>query len=101
MWGTWNGRNRTTVVCVACGTSVTRSQAREYDKEGNRWERQDKQFEHLCKECYRGLCHQPRDDLEALLVEIESAGQTESEFLSAYFELVCERYGSVNERETD
>jgi len=73
MWRSRNNRDGTTVVCIACGTSLPRSEAREYDKEGNRWERHDKSFEHLCKECYRGLCHQPRDELEALLVDVERA----------------------------
>ena len=73
MWRSRNNRDGTTVVCIACGTSLPRSEAREYDKEGNRWERHDKSFEHLCKECYRGLCHQPRDELEGLLVDVERA----------------------------
>ena len=73
MWRSRNNRDGTTVVCIACGTSLPRSDAREYDKQGNRWERHDKSFEHLCKECYRGLCHQPRDELEALLVDVERA----------------------------
>jgi len=73
MWRSRNTRDGTTVVCIACGTSLPRSEAREYDKQGNRWERHDKSFEHLCKGCYRGLCHQPRDELEALLVDVERA----------------------------
>ncbi|GGJ05227.1 hypothetical protein GCM10008995_13830 [Halobellus salinus] len=73
MWRSRTNRDGTTVVCIACGTSLPRSEAREYDKQGNRWERHDKSFEHLCKECYRGLCHQPRDELEALLVDVERA----------------------------
>ncbi len=77
MWRSRNNRDGTTVVCIACGTSLPRSDAREYDKQGNRWERHDKSFEHLCKECYRGLCHQPRDGLESLLVDVERAVATE------------------------
>ena len=73
MWRSRNNRDGTTVVCIACGTSLPRSEAREYDKQGNRWERHDKSFEHLCKECYRELCHQPRNELEALLVDVERA----------------------------
>jgi len=73
MWRSRNNRDGTTVVCIACGTSLPRSEAREYDKLGNRWERHGKSFEHLCKECYRELCHQPRDELEALLVDVERA----------------------------
>ena len=71
MWRSRNTRDGTTVVCIACGTSLPRSDAREYDKLGNRWERHGKSFEHLCKECYRELCHQPRDGLESLLVDVE------------------------------
>ena len=71
MWRSRNNRDGTTVVCIACGTSLSRSDAREYDKQGNRWERHGKSFEHLCKECYRELCHQPRDELEGLLVDVE------------------------------
>jgi hypothetical protein len=73
MWRSRNNRDGTTVVCIACGTSLPRAEAREYDKLGNRWERHGKSFEHLCKECYRELCHQPRDELEALLVDVERA----------------------------
>jgi hypothetical protein len=79
MWRSRNNRDGTTVVCIACGTSLPRSEAREYDKEGNRWERHGKSFEHLCKECYRGLCHQPRDELEALLVDVERAVDADDE----------------------
>jgi hypothetical protein len=71
MWRSRNNRDGTTIVCIACGTSLPRSEAREYDKLGNRWERHGKSFEHLCKECYRELCHQPRDELESLLVDVE------------------------------
>lgn len=77
MWRSRSNRDETTVVCIACGTSLPRSEAREYDKLGNRWERHGKSFEHLCKECYRELCHQPRDELEALLVGVERAVDAE------------------------
>lgn len=97
MWRSRTNRDRKMVVCIACGTSVLRSEAREYDKEGDRWDRHGKQFEHLCKECYRGLCHQPRDELEGLLVEVERDGPNRAEFLSRYFGAVEERYGSTEE----
>ena len=118
MWRYRNNRDGTTVVCIACGTSLPRSETREYDKEGNRWDRHDKSFEHLCKECYRGLCHQPRDELEGLLIDVERAvdaergaegsvgpdcgradggadqsGDTDRTFLAEYFSAVEERYG--------
>jgi hypothetical protein len=98
MWRSRTNRDRKMVVCIACGNSVLRSEAREYDKEGNRWDRHGKEFEHLCKECYRGLCHQPRDELEGLLVEVEKAGISREEFLDRYFLAVEERYGSAGER---
>ncbi|WP_435183155.1 DUF7562 family protein [Halobellus sp. EA9] len=117
MWRSRNNRDETTVVCIACGTSLARSEAREYDKHGNRWERHGKSFEHLCKECYRDLCHQPRGDLEALLVDLEreaafdTAADAESidgagddadhsrvQFLSRYYEAVEERSNSAEER---
>ena len=100
MWRSRTNRDRKTVICIACGTSVLRSEAREYDKEGNRWDRHGKEFEHLCKECFRDLCHQPRDDLESLLEEVERDGLTQNEFLSRYLGAVEERYDSAEERES-
>ena len=87
----WHGRRNTDrqlVTCPACGESVARSEAREYDKEGNRWERHDKTFEHFCKDCFRELCHQPRGDLESTLTEIQAAGLSQSEFLRRYIDSV-------------
>ena len=100
MWGS-RRRRKASVTCIACGESVVRSAAREYDKLGNRWERTDKEFEHLCKGCYRDLCHQPRGELEALLVEARagSARDTQEAFLKRYAELVEDRYGQLEERE--
>jgi hypothetical protein len=97
MWRSRSNRDRKTVVCIACGTSVLRSEAREYDKEGNRWDRHGKEFEHLCKGCYRDLCHQPRDELEALLEEIEGESLSRNEFLARYYGAVEERYGPPEE----
>ena len=82
MWRS-RDRDRRTVDCIACGTSVPRADAREYDKEGDRWERHGKEFEHLCKDCYRDLCHQPRPGLEDLLTDVERRTDR-SEFLAAY-----------------
>ncbi|EMA46372.1 hypothetical protein C448_06313 [Halococcus morrhuae DSM 1307] len=80
---------------------MRRSEAREYDKHGDRWERRNKAFEHLCKACYRDLCHQPRDELEALLVEIQTelGSCSQETFLAHYEELVEDRYGPLEERE--
>lgn len=99
MWRPRTNRNRTTVVCIACGESVLRADAREYDKEGNRWDRHGKEFEHLCKECHRDLCHQPRDGLESLLLGIEQDDLGREEFLSRYLGAVEEQYDSAGERE--
>ncbi|WP_152043063.1 DUF7562 family protein [Salinigranum salinum] len=99
MWRSRTNRDRKTVVCIACGESVLRADAREYDKEGNRWDRHGKEFEHLCKECYRELCHQPREDLESLLLGIEQDGLARDEFLDRYFAAVEKRYGSAEERD--
>ena len=88
MWGSRGGRDRRTVVCIACGDSVLREDAREYDKEGDRWSRRDKEFEHLCADCDDELCHQPRDGLESLLRDIEADGLTDEEFLGRYVDAV-------------
>ena len=99
MWGPRRTREKRTVTCIACGDSISRSDAREYDKLGDRWEREGKDFEFLCKECFRELCHQPREGLEALLTESLAGEGTRKEFLARYGELVEERYGAPEERE--
>lgn len=101
MWRSRSNKKQRTVSCVACGTSIKRKQAREYDKQGNRWERHGKEFEYLCKDCYRDLCHQPRNGLESMLIDIEesippesesqSQFQCESEFFTQYFGVVEEQ----------
>ena len=90
MWGSRRDRDRSAVVCIACGESVPRADAREYDKTGDRWERHDKDFEHLCKDCFRDLCHQPREGLESLLIDIETDNLSETEFLDRYLTAVDE-----------
>jgi hypothetical protein len=98
MWrSSGTGRDRD-VTCIACGESVPRSEAREYDKYGDRWDRRDKEFEYLCKPCDRERCHQPRDDLESLLTDAEAAVDEGSAFVTAYLALAEERDGSVEER---
>jgi len=98
MWGARNRRDRTDVTCIACGSSVARSDAREYDKHGDRWDREGKKFEYLCKPCYRDLCHQPRDDLESILIETDAGERDRSAFLAAYTERIEQR--SEPERES-
>lgn len=96
MFGSRTGREE--VTCVACGATLTRADAREYDKHGDRWERHEKEFEHLCKPCHRGLCHQPRAELEGLLAEAGAGEQSRAAFLARYGELVEERYGTLEDR---
>jgi hypothetical protein len=90
MLGADPGSENSSVVCIACGESVPRADAREYDKTGDRWERHDKDFEHLCKDCFRDLCHQPREGLESLLIDIEADNLSETEFLDRYLTAVDE-----------
>ena len=90
MWGSRGSRDRRTVVCIACGDSVLREDAREYDKEGDRWSRRDKEFEYLCVDCDDEISHQPRDGLESLLESIESAGLSDEEFLDRYLDAVTD-----------
>jgi hypothetical protein len=80
-----------TVTCIACGETVARSDAREYDKHGDRWERQDKSFEHLCKECFAELCRQPRTGLETTLDAAGAGERDRASFLERYQELAEER----------
>jgi hypothetical protein len=78
------------VTCIACGDTLPRSAAREYDKYGNRWERSGKEFEFLCKPCDKTSSHMPRNGLEALLIRAD-AGETDTEsFLDRYLDLVSD-----------
>ena len=88
MWRARRNRDRRTVICIACGDSVLREDAREYDKEGDRWTRRDKEFEYLCTDCDDDICHQPRDGLESLILSIESDGLSREEFLDRYTDAV-------------
>ncbi|WP_266075194.1 DUF7562 family protein [Haladaptatus caseinilyticus] len=99
MWGSRRNREKKSVVCIACGDAVLRNAAREYDKEGNRWDRSGKSFEHLCKACHGELCHQPRDELEALLIEIDAGTVEQMEFFTRYETAIRNRYGPLEERD--
>jgi hypothetical protein len=90
MWGRRDRRGHREVTCVACGTDLPRSEAREYDKFGDRYDRRDKEFEYLCKPCYRDLCHQPRRGLEDLLVDSGAGERSRDGFLAEYAALVDE-----------
>lgn len=65
------GPDRSTVTCIACGEEVPRDAAREYDKHGDRWDREGKTFEYLCKSCFGDIVKQPRSGLET---DLENAG---------------------------
>ena len=91
MLGSRGGGDESQVTCIACGETVARTAAREYDKHGDRWDRGDKEFEYLCKTCHRSLCHQPREGLETLLVESSAGDLTREEFLDQFMRLAEER----------
>ncbi|WP_121741375.1 DUF7562 family protein [Natronorubrum halophilum] len=94
----WPSTSRTeTVTCLACGDRIARSMAREYDKHGDRWDREEKVFEYLCKSCHGDLCHHPRTELEDLLVELDAGNTAREPFLSRYLEAIEERYGTLEE----
>ena len=95
MWGSRGGRDRRTVVCIACGDSVLREDAREYDKEGDRWDRRDKEFEYLCADCDDEISHQPRDGLESLICSIEGDDLSTEEFLDRYADAVADDGGDA------
>ena len=99
MWIPRRDRNGRTVECIACDAAVPRSDAREYDRYGNRWDRLGKEFEYLCKRCHRDLCHYPRNELESVLVEAGAGERSQDEFLAGYWTTVEERYGSSTRSE--
>jgi hypothetical protein len=85
----WVGGNQQ-VTCIACGETISREDAREYDKHGDRWDRKGKEFEYLCKPCHRNCCHQNRNGLEQLLVAA-GAGRTDRKtFLRRFCELMAD-----------
>ncbi|WP_254832691.1 DUF7562 family protein [Haloglomus salinum] len=86
----WTDDSDQQVTCIACGDTVDREDAREYDKHGDRWSREGKAFEYLCKPCHRECCHQNRDGLEETLVAA-GAGRTDRKtFLERYCEFATE-----------
>ena len=86
MRNAWH-REESTVTCIACGDSIPRSAAREYDKYGDRWDRDGKSFEFLCKPCDRARCHSPRDGLEDRLVEAADGAESQVAFVARYLTL--------------
>jgi hypothetical protein len=86
-WQRFPSTADTTVDCIACGETVARSDAREYDRHGDRWDRDDKRFEYLCKPCDDERCHLPRDGLEATLVEAGAGEAGRDAFLRSFLRL--------------
>jgi len=81
---------RRAVTCIACGATLCRADAREYDKYGDRWDRDGKEFEYLCKPCHRACCTQDRDGLEDTLVAAGAGRTDRRSFLRQYCERVEE-----------
>lgn len=86
----FHGDDGEEVTCIACGETVARGDAREYDKYGDRWSRDGKAFEYLCKPCYRDYCHQYRDGLEEMLIQADAGHTDRTTFLRRYHELVSD-----------
>lgn len=97
MWRSRDAANRQEV-CPSCGQRIARSGAREYDKYGDRWDRDEKSFEYLCRPCHDALCLQGRDGLEDLLGQLGAGEVDRDEFLGRYARAVEEGHGRPEER---
>lgn len=86
----WGGDSDQQVTCIACGETLAREEAREYDKYGDRWSREGKEFEYLCKPCHRDCCHQNRDGLEETLVAADAGRTGRKRFLGRFCELTTD-----------
>ncbi|MFB6070955.1 MAG: hypothetical protein ABEJ76_08010 [Halanaeroarchaeum sp.] len=80
----WSPGPDRTVTCIACGTELDRSDAREYDKYGDRWDREGKSFEYFCKPCYRELTKVDRRDLEDRLEAVGAGHRADEEFVDRF-----------------
>ncbi|WP_324761101.1 DUF7562 family protein [Haloarcula sp. GH36] len=85
----WASDHTQQVTCIACGETADREAAREYDKHGDRWSREGKEFEYLCKPCHSEYCHQNRNGLERTLVAADAGRTDRNTFLSRFCELVA------------
>lgn len=85
-----NSQPDATVTCIACGTTVERTQAYEYDKYGDRFDREEKRFEMICKPCHDEYCQFPRVGLEETLAAAGAGRTDDATFLERYFELATE-----------
>lgn len=97
----WGRRHGAEVTCIACGETLDRTDAREYDKYGDRWDRREKAFEYLCKPCHRSLCHQPRLGLETLLVDVDDEPRSARRFVARYYEALETAADHDRPNETD
>ncbi|SFR71685.1 hypothetical protein SAMN04487947_3868 [Halogeometricum rufum] len=86
-WVTDTGQQ---VTCIACGETLDREDAREYDKHGDRWNREGKNFEYLCKPCDREYCRQNRDGLEETLIAADAGKTDRKTFLRRFCELTTD-----------
>lgn len=86
------------VTCPACGSDVDRREAREYHKDGDPWEQPTRRIEYLCRSCDDGLSREPRDGLEALLVDIDAGRCDRETFLQRYVEAVGGQWGRHGDR---
>lgn len=84
------------VTCIACGVRISRSDAREYDRFGDRWDRANKEFEYLCKRCFADECHFPRDDLESILMTLDGDSTSVAGFVRAYYRAVANHEDNPN-----
>lgn len=80
-----NSHGSESIRCIACGTTVDRTDAREYDRFGDRWDRSEKEFEYLCTGCHDAESHAMRPALESILEEIGSDHESPEEFIAAYY----------------
>ncbi|RXK51160.1 DUF7562 family protein [Halorientalis pallida] len=87
LWGSYSGQQ---VTCIACGETLAREDAREYDTQGDRWTREGKTFEYLCKPCDREYCNQDREGLETTLVAADAGRTDRKTFLRQFCELTTD-----------
>ena len=87
----WRDSSERQVTCIACGATLSRGDAREYDKYGDRWDRDGKEFEYLCKPCHRACCTQNRDGLEETLIAADAGRTDRKTFLRRFCELAANR----------
>ena len=90
-------RDSETVRCIACDEQVVRDDAREYDTFGDRWDRDEKRVESLCKPCNRLQCRHSRDGVESRLVAAGAGEVSRSTFVARLTALQEANDGRVRE----